>query len=218
MGHLGESQYFHSPRTHPSSAPLLKGNPQKLLPLHLSLKTCLSLCTPDVIVNRLRLLMSLLPSFGFESHASDEMWDMDRGVWLKGHRAGRLFVRLCSTPCPALWFVAALGVCTTFPVQTLLSWRDRLVPWFWRLDTRPTGLSLLFIQWFVQTLFVLNICAKHWRFTERPDPVFQKLIILCFYLQWLAGVTHGHTSHGAQSCIFFGFRALSYLLKISSPK
>lgn len=71
-------------------------------PCHLSFKTCLSLCSPVRIVNKLRLLLSLLLSFGFESHAHDGIWYMERRVWLKGNRAGELFfVRFCS-PCPAL--------------------------------------------------------------------------------------------------------------------
>lgn len=136
MGHLGGSQ---SVRPLPMYTPFLptpfKREASEMLPPHLSCKTFLSLlrcagvAQRVVIVNELRVLLSLLLSCGFESNASDGMWYRYGGVWLKGNRAGELSLSDCDSPCSALWFVAAIGVYTAFP-RSHFPWlkRDCLFP------------------------------------------------------------------------------------------
>ena len=174
MGNLGGSQYFHSLSTHPSSAPLLKERPQKLLPCcHLSCKTCLF---APLLGSLTSSGCCCLPASVFWIWRSRQWWDV---VYVWGSLVKReqgwqtLFVRLCS-PCPALWFVAALGVCTAFPGSDFS----------WLVEERQPGTPILKAGHWMDLSFtlihsfghsfkhLLSICAKCWRVTERPDPVF----------------------------------------------
>lgn len=152
----------------PLSPPLLKERPRKLL---LSCKTFLSLGSPVVVVNKLRLC--LLVSFGFESNASDGRWCLYGAVWLKGNRAGELALPDCAAPRPALGFVAAFGVCAAFP-SSGSSWLvEERQPGSLIGNARPqTYLSFTFTHSCDHSFkYLLSICAGRWRFTQRPDPV-----------------------------------------------
>lgn len=56
----------------------------------MSLLPCALVAQRVVIVNELRLLVSLLLSFRSESNSSDGMWSPYEGVCLKESRAGEL--------------------------------------------------------------------------------------------------------------------------------
>lgn len=113
------------PSTHPSSPPFLKGRSQKLLPLHLSCKTFLSLCCPVVIIKELWSgCPCCLLTLGLESNASGGMWCLYWGICLKGNRAGEL----CSWDCLCIPLPCYL-ICRCHGCFSSLSLLSHLFSW-----------------------------------------------------------------------------------------
>lgn len=171
MGHLGGSQYFPSLHTHPSSAPPLKERAQKLSLPAICLIKLACLFAP---------LLGLLTSSGcchprccLWIRKSCPWWDMGYGAASPVKREQGCWALLCQVvqplPCSLIW--GALGASMVFPGSG--SWLvEERKPGNLTLKARHQT-DLCFTHSFCHPFkHLLNVCAKRWRRTERPAPVF----------------------------------------------
>lgn len=164
------------PTTHPSSPPFLKGRSQKLLPLHLSCKTFLSLCSPVVIVNELWSgCPCCLLTLGLESNASGGMWCLYWGICLKGELGwGTLFMGLC-IPLPCYLICGCSGCFSSFFLLShLFSWRKTAYLFLNAGHQAYLSCTLYSFTWSFVQIFIRRLapCEALWNEMKDPGPAF----------------------------------------------